>query len=181
MTDLIVIGFDEPGQADLAMAKVQDMAEIGLIDVENVCVVVRDRNGKASYRSTKHLPVSGAGAGAALGSLWGLVLGALLVPFTGGASAVAAETVAGMTWLGAVGGAAAGAMDREDFDDDFTRGIETLLRPGTSALCALVRGYHVTDTDERLRRLQPLHGTVLRTNLSPEAEAKLQRALAASA
>ena len=26
MSDLIVIGFDQPGQADLAMSKVQDMA-----------------------------------------------------------------------------------------------------------------------------------------------------------
>jgi uncharacterized membrane protein len=94
---------------------------------------------------------------------------------------VAAETVAGMTWLGAVGGAAAGAMDREDFDDDFTNGVEMLLRPGTSALCVLVHDYHVTDTDELLHRLRPLHGIVLRTNLSPAAEAKLQRALVGSA
>jgi uncharacterized membrane protein len=82
MTDLIVIGFDEPGQADLAMAKVQEMGDGGLIDLANACVVVRDRDGKAAYRSTKPLPGPGAGTGAALGGLWGLVLGALLVPFT---------------------------------------------------------------------------------------------------
>jgi len=61
MSDLIVIGFDETAQADLAMSKVQDMATEGLIDVDDACVVVRDRDGKASYRSNN--PVPGAGTG----------------------------------------------------------------------------------------------------------------------
>ncbi len=178
MSDLIVIGFDQPGQADLAMSKVQDMATEGLIDVDDACVVVRDQNGKASYRSNN--PVPDAGTGAALGSIWGAVVGALFAPFTAGTSEALAGLMAGATALGAASGAAAGGLTKADFDDNFTSQIETLLRPGTSALAVMVAGYH-TDTDELLRRLQPLHGTVLRTNLTPEAEAKLQRALGARA
>src|SRR5712692_4240042 len=178
MSDLIVIGFDQPGQADQAMSKVQDMATEGLIDVDDACVVVRDRDGKASYRSNN--PVPGAGTGAALGGMWGMLVGALFAPFTAGTSEAVAGLMAGATAVGAASGAAAGGLTKADFDDDFTSQIETLLRPGTSALAVMVAGYH-TDTDELLRRLQPLHGTVLRTNLTPEAEAKLQRALGASA
>ena len=178
MSDLIVIGFDETAQADLAMSKVQDMATQGLIDVDDACVVVRDRDGKASYRSNN--PVPGAGTGAALGGMWGMLVGALFAPFTAGTSEALAGLMAGATAVGAASGAAAGGLTKADFDDDFTSQIETVLRPGTSALVVRIEGYH-TDTDELLRRLEPLHGTVLRTNLTPEAEAKLQRALGASA
>ncbi len=176
MSDLIVIGFDKPEQADLAMAKVQEMGSEGLIDVDSTCVVVRDRDGRVSYRSTNRLPLPSAGTGAALGGFWGLLLGALLAPFSVGASAAAAVVAAG-TALGAASGAAAGGLDRTDFDDAFTSEMETLLRPGTSALLVLVGGYHTLDTDDLLRRLQPLHGIVLRTNLAARAEAMLQRAL----
>src|SRR4051812_7549195 len=159
MSDLIVIGFDEQGQGDLAMSRVQEMATEGLIDVDDACVVVRDQNGNASYRSNH--PVPGAGTGAALGGMWGMLVGALFAPLTAGTSEAIAGLMAGATALGAVSGAAAGGMTKEDFDDSFRSEIQALLRPGTSALAVMVDGYH-TDTDELLRRLQPLHGKVLR-------------------
>jgi uncharacterized membrane protein len=178
MTDLIVIGFDEPGQADMAMSKVQEMASEGLLDVDNACVIVRDRDGKVSYRTS--YPAPGAGIGAAFGGLWGMLVGALLMPFTAGTSQAVAGLLAGTTALGTVGGAAAGGVTKADFDLGFTNAIEAILRPGTSALAVLVTGYNI-GSDALLRRLEPLRGQVLRTNLTPEAEAKLQRALASSA
>ena len=148
------------------------------MDVDDAAVVVRDQNGKASYRSTN--PVPDAGTGAALGGMWGALVGALFAPFTAGTSEAIAGLMAGSTALGLASGAAAGGLTKADFDDSFTGEIEAMLRPGTSALAVMVAGYH-TDTDELLRRLQPLHGKVLRTNLNPEAEAKLQSALSARA
>ncbi len=105
--------------------------------------------------------------------------GALLAPATGGASIFAGVTAAG-TAIGATTGAAVGGLAKEDFDDEFTHDLELLMRPATSALVVVIDAYR-TNPDELLRRMQPLGGTVLRTNLSPAAEAKLQHALGPAA
>jgi uncharacterized membrane protein len=182
MTDLILIGFDEPYKADEAMARVQKMADDGLVDVERVAVVVRGYGGKTDYRTTTPLP--GAGEGAVAGGLWGALLGMiagmLFAPATGGASAVAGVTAAG-TAMGAAAGAITGGLTKDDFDDEFKRDLELLMHPGTSVLIIIVNGARRRRQDELLPRLHALGGTVLKTNLPPEAEAKLQRALAESA
>jgi uncharacterized membrane protein len=180
MTDLFVIGFDQTAKADQAMSYVQQMADDGLLDVESVAVVVRDQNGKASYRTTSAVPGPGQGAvvGGLWGALWGMFIGAMFAPVTAGAS-LAAGMAAG-TAVGAAGGAVTGEISKADFDDDFTIRAEALLRPGTSALVALIDAY-LTISDELLRRLRPLNGTVLKTNLTPEAEGKLRKALAPAA
>jgi uncharacterized membrane protein len=174
MTDLIAIAYDQTWQADQAMALLQKMANENKIDMANATVVVRDTAGKASYR-TAYPVVPDAGSGALLGGMWGVLLGALFAPFTGGASAAAATLVAG-TGLGAVGGAAIGALSEADFDDEFTAQLETQMRPGTSALMVVVDGVHVR-REEVLETLRPFGGTVIKTNLTQEAEAKLQKAL----
>jgi uncharacterized membrane protein len=181
MTDLIVIGYDQPSKADEAMARIQQMHEEDLIDLERVAVVVRDRAGRVAYRTTTPLPGAGTGAvaGGLWGALWGVIAGTLFAPATGGASVAAALTATG-TAIGAASGAATGALAKGDFDTQFLRDLELLMRPGTSALIVLVDsvwGY----PDALIRRLQPLGGTVLQTNLTPEAEAKLQRALGQAA
>jgi uncharacterized membrane protein len=185
MTHLIVIGYDQVSKADEAMAHVQQMAESDLIDIQTVCVVVRDRDGKTSYRTTVPLPDAGTGAvaGGLWGGLWGTLIGALLAPATAGGSAAAATVLASSaagTTLGAGTGAVAGDLDRSDFDQSFKSQIELMLRPGTSALVALVDSYRA-DPDDLVKRIAPLGGRVLRTNLAPEAEAKLQSALSRAA
>jgi uncharacterized membrane protein len=167
------------------MALVQQMAEGGWIDAERAAVVVRDQEGRASYRTT--IPVPGAEAGSVAGGLWGsvlgMVIGAIFTPATGGASVVLPSALAGATvgWVvGATSGAIAAESDKQDFDASFTSQVELMLQPGTSALVVLVDSYR-TDTEEVLRRLGPLGGNVLRTNLGPEAEARLRQALQPSA
>ncbi len=181
MSDIIVIGYDQPYKADEAMARVQQMHEEDLIDLERVAVIVRDQAGKVSYRTTT--PLAGAGTGAVAGGVWGLlwgvIAGTLLAPATGGASIVAGVTAAG-TAIGAAAGAATGGLTKADFDDQFTHELELLMRPGTSALVVLVDAVW-SYPDDLVRRVQPLGGTVLRTNLSQAAEAKLQRALGQAA
>jgi uncharacterized membrane protein len=163
------------------MARVQQMSDEGLIAMERVAVVVRDDKGQASYRTTTPIPGAGTGAalGGAWGAFWGMLAGVLLAPETGGASIVAGATAAG-TAVGAATGAVSGGITKEGLDDSFKQQLQLLMRPGTSALVVLIDAYR-TDPDDLLRRLQPLGGTVLQTNLSPEAEAKLQRALGAAA
>src|SRR5688500_4847424 len=132
MNTLIAIGYDETWQADQAMALLQKMANEGKIDMANATTVVRNADGTASYR-TAYPVVPGVGEGALLGGTWGILLGALVAPFTAGAGAAVAALAAG-TGLGAAGGAAVGALSEADFDDSFTAELETQMRPGTSAL-----------------------------------------------
>jgi uncharacterized membrane protein len=181
MSELIVIGYDQPYKADEAMSRIQQMADESLINMERVAVVVRDQNGHASFRTTTPLPGAGEGAvaGGLWGALWGVLAGALFAPATGGASVVAGVTAAG-TAIGAGAGAVTGELTKEDFDDDFKQQIELMLRPGTSALVVLIDAYRASP-DKLVRRLEPLGGKVLQTNLTPEAEAKLQRALGQAA
>src|SRR5262245_43083823 len=120
MTDLFVIGFDQTDKADQAMAYVQQMADDGLIDIESVAVVVRDQNGKASYRTTSAVPGPALGAvvGGLWGALWGMFIGAMFGPMTAGTS-LAAGMAAG-TAMGAAGGAVTGQISKADFENEFT-------------------------------------------------------------
>jgi uncharacterized membrane protein len=176
MIHMIVVGFDHASKAEEAIPLVQRMADEDLIDLNSVCVAARDQYGRASYRTIS--PVPGARTGAVAGSLFGALLGALLgVPFapaTAGASVLAGAAAASA--VGATSGAVALGFDRSDFDEDLKSQIEEKLRPGTSALVAVVDP-HRTDPDELLRRLAPLGGELVRADLAPDVAARLRRAL----
>jgi uncharacterized membrane protein len=175
MTDILVIGFDHERQAKHAMAVVRQMAEDGLLDVEDMGVVALDGHGEAAYHPEEWQP--GAGTGAAIGGALGLFVGALLGPLTGGASAaIAAGTMAASSLVGAATGVTAGGLSRFDLDQEFIAEAQDLLQPGTVAL--IVPLDHVLgDPDALLARLPPVRGKLLQTTLGPAAEAKLRAAL----
>jgi uncharacterized membrane protein len=142
---------------------VKDLQREGLLSMEDAAVVVRDADGKVSYRTTRELP--GAGAGAAMGGLWGLLFGSILfVPLLGAATGAA---------LGALGGAAGKA----DLDEAYKEQINDQLRPDTSML--FLRVQDVRRAEEILGRLdaEQFGGRVLQSNLSEGAERALQHAL----
>jgi uncharacterized membrane protein len=114
-----------------------------------------------------------------MGALWGLLIGLLFAPLTAGASA-AAGAVALAAGTGAVGGALYGGLSKEDFDASFLAALEAEMRPGSSARVLLLDGVHAS-TERILEEVRPLRGRVIRTNLSPATEAKLQAVLAAPA
>ena len=77
------------------------------------------------------------------GSLIGMTLGALAIPFTGGTSAAVAGALAAGTLGGGAIGAAGGAIDADwwknefGISEDFVRDIGALVQPGDSAIsCA---------------------------------------------
>jgi uncharacterized membrane protein len=93
---------------------------------------------------------------------WGLLFGLLFfVPFLG--MAVGAG-------LGALMGKVAGGA----IDKDFEGRVREMLQPGTSALFLIVER---ATTDRAVERLSKFGGTVLKSSLSEEAEARLQAAL----
>jgi uncharacterized membrane protein len=112
------------------------------------------------------------------------MLGALIAaPFTAGVSAALAATAigAGALSLGTLG-AAAGDTDATDWKDtygvpdDFVKQVGGVLKPGDSALFAVIRSMDPQAVAEKFRGYG---GTVLRTTLSADQAAKVQRAIAA--
>jgi uncharacterized membrane protein len=102
---LIVVGFKKDMyRASEVLNQLQSMNDDWVVDLHDAVAVYRDYNGKLrvdqSYQMTTR---EGAAWGGLMGSLIGLTLAA--IPFTGGASAVAAGTLA----AGAAAGGALGA------------------------------------------------------------------------
>jgi uncharacterized membrane protein len=161
MSDLIAVAYDDVNTAETVRAKLFDLQSQQLIAIEDAVVVEREMDGKVKLRQLR----SGVGMGAAGGALWGGLIGLIfLVPFLGAA-------------MGAAAGAAAGSLTDSGVDDDFMRQVGQELQPGKAALFVLL----TKSTPEKvLPEVAPYGGHILRTSLSPEAEAQLREAAQAA-
>ena len=166
MSDLVVVGFQGEDTADQVLNKLVALQKEHLIDLEDACVVVRDKNGKMHLKQAVHLVGLGAASGGAWGALWGTLIGLLFLNPLAGLLTGAA--------FGAGAGAVSGALSDYGIDDDFMRSLGATIQPGSSALFVLVRR---ATMDKVLPELSPFNGTVLRTSLSNEQEARLRQAL----
>jgi uncharacterized membrane protein len=184
MAELIVVGFkNQMYRASEVLNELLTMNDDWVVDLHDAVAVYRDYNGKLrvdqSYQMT-------TGQGAAWGGLWGLLIGATLaIPFTGGASAAAA---AGAIAAGAAGGTALGAglgaVDAESWKDefgipeDFVQQVSVLIQPGDSAIYAILR---VGNPDIVADQFRGYGGTILRTTLNRDQQAKVEKVLSKSA
>ena len=184
MAELIVVGFKKDMyRASEVLNQLLALNDDWVLDLHDAVAVYRDYNGKLrvdqSYQMT-------TGDGAALGGLWGLLIGATLaIPFTAGASAAAA---AGAMAAGAIGGTALGAglgaadasSWKEEFGipDEFVQRVGALIQPGDSAIYAILR---TADPDIVADQFRGYGGTILRTTLSRDQQAKVEKVLSKSA
>jgi uncharacterized membrane protein len=184
VAELIVVGFKKDMyRASEVLNELLNLNDNWVVDLHDAVAVYRDYNGKLrvdqSYQMT-------TGEGAAWGGLWGLLIGATLaIPFTAGASAAAA---AGAIAAGAAGGTAigagAGAIDasswKDEFGipDDFVKQVSTMVQPGDSAIYAILR---VGDPDVVADQFRGYGGTILRTTLTHDQQAQVEKVLSASA
>ena len=180
MAELIVVGFkNQMYRASEVLNELLAMNNDWVVDLHDAVAVYRDYNGKLRVDQSYQLTT---GQGAALGGLWGMLIGATLaIPFTGGASAAAA---AGAIAAGAAGGTALGAgfgaLDAESWKDefgipeDFVQEVSVLIQPGDSAIYAILR---VGNPDIVADHFKGYGGTILRTTLSPEQEARVEKVL----
>jgi uncharacterized membrane protein len=76
--------------------------------------------------------------------------------------------------VGAGLGALFGKIEKTGIDKEFADQVRELVQPGTSALFLVVE--KVTP-DKAVEALAPFGGTVLKSSLSKDAEAELQKAL----
>jgi uncharacterized membrane protein len=166
MSDLIVVGFDKPDDADRILTQLGRLRREYLIDLEDAVVVIRDPDGKVNIKQSISMMGSGASYGTISGALWGTLIGLLFL-----------NPLAGMAIGGAVGagtGALSGSLIDYGINDDFIRDIGSTLTPDSSALFLLIRK---VQPEKVLAELGGFQARILRSSLSPEQEAKLQSAL----
>lgn len=158
MADLIAIGYPDETTASLAEEEVQRLAADLIIEPDAVAVIVRDKEGKYKVSTSHHA----VGGGATWGMFWGLLFGLLFfVPVFGMA-------------VGAGLGALMGKIEKTGVDKQFQEQVRDMLKPGTSALFVVVE--KVTP-DKAVDALSRYGGTVLKSSLSKDGEAELQKEL----
>ncbi len=160
MADLIIIAYPDVAKAEAARAKLMELQKEYLIELGDAVIAERQADGAVKL----HQLINTTAAGAAGGAMWGTLIGLLFLnPLLGAAA-------------GAGAGALSGYLTDVGIDDKFLKDAAQALTPGQAALCVLVR--KVT-ADKVLPAMGQFGGTVLRTNLTSEQEAKLRDALKA--
>lgn len=161
MSTLVVIGYNDMFKAEEMRLKLWKMQKDYLVDLEDAVVAVKDDKGKVKL----HQAVNITAAGAVGGGFWGTLIGLIFLnPLLGLA-------------IGATAGAISGALTDVGIDDHFMKDLAATMTPGSSALFVLVRK---ATPDKVLEELKGSGGTVLKTSLSHDDEAKLQAALSAA-
>jgi uncharacterized membrane protein len=184
MAELIVVGFKKDMyRASEVLNDLLELNDDWVVDLHDAVAVYRDYSGKLrvdqSYQMT-------TGEGAGWGGFLGLMIGAILaIPFTAGASAAAAgAAVATGAISGTAIGAGLGAIDasswKDEFGipDDFVQQVGMLVQLGDSAIFAVLR---VGNPDVVADQFRGYGGTILRTTLSRDQQAKVEKVLSASA
>jgi uncharacterized membrane protein len=162
MSDLVAIAYPDEAAVTRATANLAEAIDEGLIQVEDVVVIVRDEEGTVDVRQGS----TGVGAAALGGAMWGGLIGLVfLAPLFGMA----------------VGALAGGAAWKSTFGDEgvaesFVDQLRESLTPGSAALVLLVREMRPEKVLPHIRE----HGRVIQTSLSDKVEAQLAVALAAA-
>src|SRR5262252_7207112 len=166
MSDLVVLGFDGIHTADEVLNRLRSMQKEYLIDLEDACVVEREKSGKVYIKQAVNLTAIGAATGGSRGALWGAIVGLLFLnPLAG--LAIGAVTGAGV-------GALSGSLSDYGIPDDFIKKLGKTIPEGSSALFVLFKS--VTE-DKVLPEIEKYKPRILKTSLSNEAETKLRSTL----
>lgn len=161
MSDLVIIAYESESIAEAARAKLLELQKEYLVELGDAVVAVRQQDGTVKLNQL----INTTAIGATSGALWGAVIGMLFLnPLVGAA-------------IGAGAGALRGRFTDIGIDDAFLKEAAGALTPGHAALCVMVRK---VAADKVVPAMAEFGGTVLRTNLSNEQEAKLQAALTAA-
>ena len=78
MTNLAIVAFEGRHTADEALLRLMKMEADWEANLYEVAVVTRDKDGQVHLRSSDGMTADGMFGGAAIGSMWGLLIGAML-------------------------------------------------------------------------------------------------------
>ena len=155
---LWAIGYDNTDRAEQVRAEITRLGERHCLVLLSTAVIVRYHDGSLTLDGEPFVAAPNVRGHSFASFLAGLALGA--PPLTG---------------------AAAGALVRAaeaGIDEDFLREVQTLMRPGTSALFVLDQE---GDMEAILQGIRGLGGTVVKTNVDVERAKLIQSTLAAVA
>lgn len=158
MSDLIVIGYENPQTAQQAYEQVQRLQRDFVVDLRGLAIVNVDADGKTHVDTPKRI----IGTSAVSGALFGLLMGVLFF-------------IPGMALLGGAVGALMGVLNKSGVDKEFRNRVEHLLEPGHSAV--VIMASKITE-DKFATAMQPFGGTILKTSLSETDEKELAEELA---
>lgn len=157
MANLIVVSYDNEWKAAEVRVDFLKMQKEYLVNIEDAVVVTRKENGKIKLHQMYNLTASGAVSG----GFWGMLVGLIFLnPLLGLVAGVGA-------------GAVAGALSDVGINDKFIKDLASTITPKTSALFILVDSAF---SDKVLDELEGTGGTIIKSSLSYEDEARLQAA-----
>ena len=123
MSELIVVGFNDPEEADRVLLRLSKLRKEYLIDIEDAVVVVRDEDGKVHLKQGINLVTADATTGFISGSLWGTLVGFLFLnPLSG--------FVLG-SGIGVGAGALSGSLSDYGINDDFIKSLAETIPPNS--------------------------------------------------
>ena len=162
MSDLVVVAFDNETDAEKLQAEMKRLQKEHLVTLEDAAILVRKPDGKVKVKQSTSL----VGAGALGGAFWGLLIGLVFRAMWWGLA------------IGVVLGALRGKFKDIGIDDKFIKEVGETIQPGNSAIFLLIRE---STPDKLIDELKGYKGTVLKTSLSKDDEAKLRAAFGAEA
>jgi uncharacterized membrane protein len=155
MTDLVIVGFEDEYTAFEMRAALARFEKEYLIDMEDVAVVTRTKEGRVKLNQAANVNTVGAVGG----GFWGTLIGLLLLnPVLGAA-------------MGAGTSVLEGRLSEIGVTEDFVRALGNTLRPGTSALFVLMRR---AMPQKVMKELDGFEGTVIKTSLTRDSEGELR-------
>ncbi|PTQ78964.1 putative membrane protein [Nitrosospira multiformis] len=169
MSDLVVIGFENPQKAEEVLWRFRALRSQNLLDLDDAVVVVRDEKGEINLKQSINLTHYDASAGLLSGGLLGAMVGLVFL------NPAAGFLIGGM--IGAGAGALSGSLSDYGIPDDFIKSLAETIPVNSSALFILARK---VQPEKILAELLDVKGKVLRTTLSPDQEKRLREALAGS-
>ena len=114
MSDLIVIGYDNPQTARQAYDQVQRLQRDFIVDLRGLAIVDVDADGKTHVDT----PARMVGRSAVSGAVFGMLIGLLFF-------------VPGMVMLGGTIGALIGKFNKSGINAEFRDRVEHLIEPAT--------------------------------------------------
>lgn len=162
MSDLVVIVYPTEARAEEMRQKIISLQKEYLIEIGDAAIAVMHEGGKVKLNQL----LNTTALGAASGSFWGLLIGAIfLMPVFGVA-------------IGAASGALGGALTDYGVNDGFMKELSANLQPGNAALFLLIKKM---TGDKVLEAIKGTGGVVLKTSLDHSREQALRDALAGTA
>jgi uncharacterized membrane protein len=154
---LLVAAFTEEDAADKVFEQLKQAKKEKLIHIQDVAVIKRDADSKIHINEPKDWKAGkGAGVGAVIGAALGIITG----------PGVVLTTAAGA----AIGGLAAQLRDA-GFPDDQLKQVGEALKPGTSAIVAIIEHTWVADLEQEM---QAQGAQVMRQAISEDITKQLE-------